>query len=382
MNKYSLITASLAALCSITACTGQTSNENKSSTAGFDNNTITTTTKDSVGPEQEKASTISFAFVGDVMMGTNFPSEEYITKDRGKTLFDDCKDVLRAADLTIANLEGTCYDGYDGQTRKKTNSKTYYIFRMPGDHAQHLSDAGIDIVNFANNHSNDFGIVGRRNTLKKMEEIGIKATGIRNLAEGCVVERNGLKIAYVSFAASCTDVLDLNNAEEVERMVRKYRKEADLLVVGFHGGAEGVAYMHVPKKVEYYLGECRGDVMSFAHRCIDNGADIVVGHGPHVPRALELYNGHLIAYSLGNFCAPYRLGTNGATGHAPLLQVELNTSDGTFSKGHIHSYIQVRGVGPRADANKGALNDIRRLTKEDFPSTPLEITTEGDILRK
>lgn len=382
MKKYSLLIASLAALCSMTACTGQTtsdSNSNKTSVIDAFNSKAP---EDSIAPQEEKASTISFAFVGDVMMGTNFPSEEYVTKDRGKTLFDDCKDVLRAADLTIANLEGTCYDGFDGETRKKTNSKTYYIFRMPGDHAQHLTDAGIDIVNFANNHSNDFGIVGRRNTLKKMEEVGIKATGIRNLAEGCVVERNGVKIAYVSFAASCTDVLDLNNAQEVERMVRKYRKEADLLVVGFHGGAEGVAYMHVPKKVEYYLGECRGDVMSFAHRCIDNGADIVVGHGPHVPRALELYNGHLIAYSLGNFCAPYRLGTNGATGHAPLLQVELNTADGTFSKGHIHSYIQVRGVGPRNDQNNGALNDIRRLTMEDFPATPLEITTDGDIRRK
>lgn len=322
---------------------------------------------------------ISLAFVGDVMMGTNFPNDSYVTKDRGRTLFIDSKDILSAADVAIANLEGTCYDGTDGELRKSTNSRTYFIFRMPGDHVQNLVDAGIDIVNCANNHSFDFGMTGRQKTLQNLKGAGIEASGIRELAEGCVVERHGVRIAYVSFAASCTKVLDLNDSTEVERMVKKFRSQSDILVVGFHGGAEGTSYMHVPKKTEYYVGECRGDVMAFAHRCIDLGADIVVGHGPHVPRAMELYKGHLIAYSLGNFCGPYRLGCAGATGHAPLLVAHVNSKDGTFTEGQIHSYLQKRGVGPRLDSTKAALRDIRQLTQEDFPDTPISIAEDGRI---
>lgn len=329
-----------------------------------------------------RTATISFAFVGDVLMGTNYPSEAYVTRDRGASLFVDCKDILSAADVAIANLEGTCYDGTDGEIRKGGNPKTTFIFRMPGDHAHHLTDAGIDAVNFANNHSFDFGATGRRNTLKKMEEVGVKVAGIRDLAEGCILERHGLRIAYVSFAANCTQVLDLNDKAEVEAMVKKYREQSDILVVGFHGGAEGTAYMHVPGKVEYFLGECRGDVKAFAHQCIDLGADIVVGHGPHVPRAMELYKGHLIAYSLGNFCGPYRLGMKGATGHAPLLTCQLNSKDGTLRQGKIHSFQQQHGVGPRLDASQAALKDIKTLTQQDFPSTPLLIEDDGSFKPK
>lgn len=326
-----------------------------------------------------QSATLTMAFVGDVLMGTNFPNESYVTADRGRSLFVDSKDILQAADLTIANLEGTCYDGTEGEIRKQVNSKTCYIFRMPGDHAQNLVDAGIDIVNFANNHSFDFGMTGRKLTLAKMEEVGIKVSGIKGLAEGAVVERNGLKIAYVSFAASCSQVNDMNNLPEAVRLVKKYRSMADVLVVGFHGGAEGEQYAHVPKKGETFLGENRGDVMKFAHACIDNGADIVVGHGPHVPRAMELYNGHLIAYSLGNFCGPYRLSTSGMKGHAPLLVAEVNAADGSFVAGRIHSYVQVPGKGPRLDKSQAAFHDIRRLTAEDFPETPLSFGDNGEV---
>lgn len=326
-----------------------------------------------------QGATLSLAFVGDVLMGTNFPSESYVTADRGRSLFVDCKDILRAADLAIANLEGTCYDGTAGETRKQANSETCYIFRMPGDHAQNLVDAGIDIVNFANNHSFDFGMTGRKLTLAKMEEVGIKVSGIKGLAEGAVMETCGVKVGYVSFAASCTQVNDLNNLAEVKRLVLKYRAMCDVLVVGFHGGAEGEKYTHVPKGPETFLGENRGDVMKFAHLCVDNGADIVVGHGPHVPRAMELYKGHLVAYSLGNFCAPYRMSTSGKKGHAPLLVAEVNVGDGSFVNGRIHSYLQVPGKGPRLDKAQSALHDIRQLTAEDFPDTPLRFGENGEV---
>ncbi|MBO4487021.1 MAG: CapA family protein [Bacteroidaceae bacterium] len=328
-----------------------------------------------------KPVTLTMTFVGDVMMGTNVPGN-YITPDRGRSLFKDCDSITRASDLAIANLEGTCYDGTDGEQRKMTNPNTYFIFRMPGDHAARLSDAGFDAVNMANNHSFDFGMTGRRNTLRTMKSVGIEVAGLRELAEGVILERKGKKIAYIGFAASCTKVLDMLDKAEVDSMVTKYRKLADILVVSFHGGAEGTAYQHVPRKTEYYVGEERGNVYEFAHHCIDLGADIVIGHGPHVPRGMEVYKGHLIAYSLGNFCTPYRMGVRGVTAYAPLLEVTLDAEDGTLKCGHIHSFLQREGVGPRKDDNNAAAKNIRQLTLEDFPSTPLIISPEGDLTVK
>lgn len=322
--------------------------------------------------------TLTMTFVGDVMMGTNVPAN-YITPDRGRTLFKDCDSIVRASDIGIANLEGTCYDGTDGEQRKMTNPNTYYIFRMPGDHAARLADAGFDAVNMANNHSFDFGMTGRRNTLRTMKDVGIEVAGLRDMAEGVVLERKGKKVAYIGFAASCTKVLDMLDRAEVDSMIAKYRQKGDLLVVSFHGGAEGTAYQHVPRKTEYYVGEERGNVYDFAHHCIDKGADIVIGHGPHVPRAMELYKGHLIAYSLGNFCAPYRMGVKGATGYAPLLEVTLNAEDGTLVGGRIHSLRQHQGIGPRKDPDHAASRNIRQLTMDDFPDTPLDISPEGEL---
>lgn len=325
---------------------------------------------------------VTMAFMGDVMMGTNFPSEAYVTKDRGQSLFVDCKEHISGADIAVANLEGTCYDGDDGELRKMTNPRTYFIFRMPGDHAKVLADAGVDVVNCANNHSFDFGVTGRKSTLKTIREAGIECTGIRDLAEGCVVERSGVKFGYVSFAASCTQVLDMLDYDEVLAQLKKYRPLCDVLMVGFHGGAEGTDALHVPFKEEWYVGEDRGNVHKFAHFCIDNGADIVVGHGPHVPRAVELYKGHFIAYSLGNFCAPYRLGFAAQTGHAPLLLTKVNPRNGEFVDGRVYSYRQVSGKGPRTDEKNLAAKDMRSLTLSDFPDTQLVMTEEGVITRK
>ena len=368
----------LALLLSIFISACSYANNNKKLTVTEDNN-IDVTSSDTIAAPM--ATTITMAFVGDVMMGTNVP-DNYITSDRGRSLFKDCDSIIQTADIAIANLEGTCYDGTDGEQRKMTNPNTYFIFRMPGDHADRLSDAGFDAVNMANNHSFDFGMTGRKNTLQTMKRVGIEVAGLRELAEGVILERKGKKVAYIGFAASCTKVLDMLDTAEVDSMITKYKNKSDLLVVSFHGGAEGTAYQHVPRKTEYYVGEERGNVYDFAHHCIDLGADIVIGHGPHVPRGMELYKGHLIAYSLGNFCTPFRMGTKGITGYAPLLEVTLSTEDGSLINGQIHSFLQKQGIGPRKDINYLAAKNIRALTKEDFPTTNLDISEEGKLTVK
>ena len=106
------------------------------------------------------------------------------------------------------------------------------------------------------------------------------------------------------------------------------------------------------------------------------------GHGPHVPRAIELYKGHLIAYSLGNFCTPYRVYLLGKAGHAPILEVNINKESGKFISGKIHSFIQERGIGPRIDKNNIVAKNIKKLTLSDFPDTELTISDNGVIKKK
>ena len=323
---------------------------------------------------------VTLAFTGDVLMGTNFPDSSYVTRDRGRSLFMDCADILRDADLAIGNLEGACYYGTKGEvTKNVSNTSRCFVFRMPGDHAQRLADAGFDAMGVANNHAGDFGQTGRRLTVENLRSAGVQVSGQKGLAEEVVIERNGVRYGYLAFAASCSNTLDLNDSARRDTLISQLRPRCDLLVVTFHGGAEGTSACHVPRRKEIFLGENRGDVCLFAHECIDRGADIVVGHGPHVPRAMELYKGHLIAYSLGNFCAPFRMSTAGATGLAPLLQVQLDVTTGLFQEGQIYSFKQVKGAGPRKDDTHAAARNIASLTRQDFPQSGLVISEEGRI---
>ena len=158
-------------------------------------------------------------------------------------------------------------------------------------------------------------------------------------------------------------------------------RRCDLVIVSFHGGAEGKSRRRLPFGPETFLGENRGSLRQFAHQCIDLGADIVYGHGPHVPRCIELYNDKLIAYSLGNFCTPKSVSLKGISGYAPLLEVKVD-GKGRFIEGHIHSFIQQPAIGPRLDAQNRAAQLIRDLTATDIKNAQITITPDGDIRRK
>lgn len=348
-------------------------------------NTNASSERDSIPESQAPAAevsdtvAISFAFMGDIMMGTTFPDSIHGTalpKDGGIHLFDDARTVTERVDVAGANLEGSFLDG-PGKRRPMTNPNTYYIFRMPPEYVGNLTDAGFDFVGIANNHINDFGAPGRSSTMQTLREAGLPVVGLKDSCETALIERKGLKIGVTQFGHGANN-LDVTNLSELKRVVSGMRKECDIVVVSFHGGAEGTAYTHVTGQPETYVGEQRGNVREFAHAAIDAGADIVFGHGPHVPRGAELYNDHIIFYSLGNFCTPYRMGIAGATGYAPIAEVRVN-KNGQFLDGKIHSLIQHRGIGPRFDDTHAAARLMRQLSLEDFPDSPLIIAPDGTL---
>ena len=152
----------------------------------------------------------------------------------------------------------------------------------------------------------------------------------------------------------------------------------DLVVVSFHGGAEGEGATRIPFAEETYFGEPRGDVVRFARGMVDSGADLVFGHGPHVVRGIEHYNERLIAYSLGNFATYYGISVNGIKGVAPILVATLD-EEGRFLEGRIHSTVQIRPGGPRPDPERRALSLIRELSTSDFGEPGLRFHSDGRL---
>lgn len=325
---------------------------------------------------------LTLALVGDIMMGTTFPDSvggSHLPRNGGRNLFDDCRDLLLRADVAAGNLEGNLLDG-PGRRRLMKNPETYFVFRMPTDYVGNLSEAGFDFLGLANNHMNDFGEPGRASTIKTLTDAGLAHAGLKGRCETAIIERAGHRIGLTQFGHGGNN-LDVTDLSELRRVVGELREKADLVIVAFHGGAEGAKHCHVPFAQETFLGENRGDVVAFAHAAIDAGADLVYGHGPHVPRAAELYKDHIIFYSLGNFCTPYRMNIAGTSGYAPLAEVTID-AEGRFVGGKIHSFIQQRGRGPVADPSNRAAQFISRMSREDFPQSALRIAPDGTLSKK
>ena len=243
------------------------------------------------------------------------------------------------------------------------------------------TDAGFDFMSMANNHAFDFGLDGVKSTEATLHSNGIAYSGIGGRKESAIVERNGVRYGFCAFGHN-SYTLKHADLENVKRIIGNLREKADIVIVSFHGGAEGTAHKHLPQGKEMFLGENRGDLRNFAHFCIDNGADVVYGHGPHVVRAVELYKNHFIAYSLGNFCTPYGVNISGISGYAPVLQLTVNAADGTFVGGKINSFIQQRGKGPRRDPLNLVAKEIRSLTNADFSNPKLTIANDGTISKR
>lgn len=319
--------------------------------------------------------------MGDILMGSSYPDSvrnAYLPAENGANLFKNCKEIIRNVDVACGNQEGTLIDK-GGKPKLCGNSKSCFTFRTPTSYVKNLVDAGFDFMNIANNHINDFGPMGKISTQLTLKNAGIAYAGLAEDCPTAIIVRNGKKIGFAAFGHS-RGTANLNDLELVASTIARLKEETDLVVVTFHGGEEGPSHNRVPFKTEHAFGEPRGDVHKFAHAAIDAGADVVYGHGPHVTRAMELYNNKLIMYSLGNFCTPFRMNVNGISGHAPLVTVNLNP-DGTFHSGQIHPFIQVKGAGPRPDTSGTVINNIRRLSKLDFPSSPLIISESGALSR-
>lgn len=319
---------------------------------------------------------VSIIGVGDIMMGSNYPSSNYLPPNDGKTILDSVKTYLKDADVTFGNLEGTLLDE-GGEVKHCGNPAICYAFKSPTRYVNYLTDAGFDVVSIANNHVGDFGETGRKSTAAALKNANINFAGLLAYPT-TVFERNGVKYGMCAFSPN-TGTLDIKNIPEAARIVKELGAKCDIVIVSFHGGAEGSSRSHLTKVTEIFLGEDRGNVYAFSHAMIDAGADIVFGHGPHVTRAVEMYKKRFIAYSMGNFCTYGRFNLQGINGIAPIVKV-FTSKTGEFQKASIVS-IKQKGEGiPVVDSTNRVYNELKKLTLSDFPETPLQFMGNNEIV--
>ena len=226
---------------------------------------------------------ILLSFTGDCILGT----DEFFAWDTGLPAYYDLygpeyflknvRNIFEEDDLTIINMEGTL-------TEETTRVDKQFAFKGDPDYVKILTSSSVEAANVANNHSHDYGEKSFQDTINTLEKNGIRTFGYDNVA---VLEVKGIRVGMFGIYE-----LDdhLERIPQVKQDIAKLKEQnADIIVAVFHWSNELVT---VPDENQVTL----------AHLAIDEGADVVVGHHPHVVQGIDEYKGKTIAYSLGNFC--------------------------------------------------------------------------------
>lgn len=274
--------------------------------------------------------TITLNFVGDILAAR---AVELAMRKYGYDYpFIHVTDILSDADITFANLEtpliGTATSG-------KTTIGGTTVFRGDIAFADAIKKAGIDIVSLANNHMKDQGETGIVSTLQALDTSGVYHVGAgKNIDEARrlrIIEKQGVRVGYLAYndadvvphtyhatdIQSGTNIMDISRASED---IAKARSQVDVLIVSMHSGTEYVTDHPNTKQT------------TFARSAIDAGADMVIGHHPHVLQPIEVYKGKYILYSLGNFVfdQPWPDTKESALLH---MQISLSSVDMDAKKG-------------------------------------------------
>lgn len=235
---------------------------------------------------------VTINFAGDVTFANHF---EYYVGKRYQYPFAKFPE-FPAADISVINLENPL-------TRRGEPSEKKFNFRARPEYIRVLQDGGIDLVNLANNHIFDYSEQGLFDTIELLDAGNIKHIGagsnLTSARKAVIFKIMDVRIAFLGYyglkkhsdsypATKDSAGTALRKLTYIRQDIRALRDSVDLIIVNFHWGIEKE---HLPET----------DQISFAHKTIDYGADLIIGHHPHVLQGIEKYKGKLIAYSLGNF---------------------------------------------------------------------------------
>jgi len=313
---------------------------------------------------------VTITAVGDTMLG----STPDLPPSPGTYLSAVKPALTGGAQVVFGNLEGTLTTATSGKCGSANKPHPdCFAFRDPPSYARVLKAAGFTVLNDANNHSFDFGAAGQAQTVRSIHAAGLAQTGLPG--EITRVKAGRVTVAFVAFAPY-PYTASLLDRPAARALIKQARRQAQLVVVYMHAGAEGAAAGHVTGREENYLGEDRGNPEAFAHMAIDAGASLVIASGPHVLRGMQFYRGHLIAYSLGNFAGYSNFSVHGTMTMSAILRVTL-TSSGRFQRARLYP-VQLSSAGHPARGG-GAVAFVRQLSSADFGGTAARISSAGLI---
>ena len=229
--------------------------------------------------EQLPVVTVTISAAGDCTLGGDVPGGSYSRfaryyDENGAAYFlANVRDIFAGDDLTIVNLEGTFTESDNRQDKT-------FAFKGKAEYASILTCGSVEAVSIDNNHTQDYGAQSTTDTMQVLDDYGI---GYAGLGEFWGTEINGVRIGFLSYRSWNM------SRSGMEADVRKLRTVCDMVIVAIHWGVEKE-------------GMANNSQINLGHAAIDAGADLVLGHHPHVVQGIEVYKGRYICYSLGNFC--------------------------------------------------------------------------------
>ena len=246
-------------------------------------NTDTNSGKKKKGSSSKGPTTITISSMGDCTLGTDESFDQstsfnaYYNEYGADYFFKNVRSILEADDLSVVNFEGTL-------TEETSRADKTFAFKGPTKYTDILTGSSVEAANIANNHSKDYGTKSQEDTIENLSNAGIATFGYENVV---VVDVKGIKVGL-------TGIYELAEHEQKATQIKENIQAlkdagAQIIIVNFHWGIEKE---YTPNATQKKL----------AHLAIDEGADLVIGHHPHVLEGIEKYNGKYIAYSLGNFC--------------------------------------------------------------------------------
>lgn len=319
-------------------------------------------------------------FVGDIMLdrGVKSSVKKNFEGDYNKLFIN--LEKLKKADILFGNLEGDV-------SNVGNNVGSKFSFRMDPNILPVLKDAGFDIVSFANNHVGDWNILAFKDTLTRLADIGILKTGAgftKNEAETpTIIEKNGILFCFLGFsdvgpnwikATEKAPGILLASDPQLPEIIKKAKSKCDVLITSFHWGVEY-------KKIHNARQE------TLAHTAIDNGADMVIGHHPHVIEDIEIYKEKPIVYSLGNFIFDQYFSKDTMRGMLFQATFSGSTLKNTEKKIiELNKYYQPTGIYPyteeKVSDNSIVKNTCPKPTKEYLDVPFLNVNQDVSLLDK
>lgn len=315
--------------------------------------------------------TISIGWAGDIVPGY----KKYKPLPDQNDLFKNTKSITESPDIMIGNLEGVI-SNKDLRSRCGILSlKKCFAFKGETDVLTALKNNGFDALTVANNHSFDYGEAGFEDSIANIETSGLIPIGKKQSVTYISVDGVSLGLVAFSFDNNLNSLID---DRTVKSLVEEAEAGADIVLVFFHGGAEGVNARHVMEGEEWYLNELRGDVKAFAKTAIDSGADAIFGAGPHVIRGIEWYKRTPIIYSSGNFAGYKAFSLDGPKdAFVPVIEFNQNGSIKSFEINPV--VLSDDGIPDVHPSPEKVFDEINSLSITDFGASGAKVDEKGLI---